>query len=159
MHPLTAIFYRPNYDAESYRAQTKHSRKPKFQNTKYKPPISRTSTYIERMLSRFTHPKVKILLRNESLSAYLTIQRPMVTIHTTIFNMNELCILPTKCIYEFPLIRRCNKDYYQIQRSVTGIHEQRRIYIKIHINIAPTRFGHRPSPGSLHWIWLKLYLC
>ena len=33
------------------------------------------------------------------------------------------------------------------------------IYIKIHINIAPTCFGLRPSSGSLHWTWLKLYLC
>ena len=30
---------------------------------------------------------------------------------------------------------------------------------KIHINIAPTCFGLRPSSGSLHWTWLKLYLC
>ena len=34
-----------------------------------------------------------------------------------------------------------------------------KIYIKIHINIAPTCFGLRPSSGSLHWTWLKLYLC
>jgi len=34
-----------------------------------------------------------------------------------------------------------------------------KIYIKIHINIAPTHFGLRPSPGSLHWTWLQLYLC
>jgi hypothetical protein len=33
------------------------------------------------------------------------------------------------------------------------------IYIKIHINIAPTCFGLRPSSGSLHWTWLKLYFC
>ena len=33
------------------------------------------------------------------------------------------------------------------------------IYIKIHINIATTGFGLRTSSGSLHWIWLKLYLC
>jgi len=34
-----------------------------------------------------------------------------------------------------------------------------KIYIKIHINIAPTCFGLRPSSGSLHWTWRKLYLC
>ena len=34
-----------------------------------------------------------------------------------------------------------------------------KIYIKIYINIAPTCFGLRPSSGSLHWTWLKLYLC
>ena len=34
-----------------------------------------------------------------------------------------------------------------------------KIYIKIHINIAPTCFGLRPSSGSPHWTWLKLYLC
>jgi len=34
-----------------------------------------------------------------------------------------------------------------------------KIYIKIHINIAPTFFGLRPSSGNLHWTWLKLYLC
>jgi len=28
----------------------------------------------------------------------------------------------------------------------------------MHINIAPTCFGHRPSSGCLHWTWLKLYL-
>ena len=37
--------------------------------------------------------------------------------------------------------------------------EHIKIYIKIHINIAPTCFGLRPSSGSLHWTWLKLYLC
>ena len=34
-----------------------------------------------------------------------------------------------------------------------------KIYIKIHINIAPTCFSLRMSSGSLHWTWLKLYLC
>jgi len=34
-----------------------------------------------------------------------------------------------------------------------------KIYIKIHINIASTCFGLRSSSGSLHWTWLKLYLC
>ena len=34
-----------------------------------------------------------------------------------------------------------------------------KIYIKIQINIAPTCFGLRPSSGSLHRTWLKLYLC
>jgi len=34
-----------------------------------------------------------------------------------------------------------------------------KIYIKIHINIAPTSFGFRPSSRSLHWTWLKIYLC
>ena len=29
-----------------------------------------------------------------------------------------------------------------------------KIYIKIHINIAPTCFGLRPSSGCLHWTWL-----
>jgi hypothetical protein len=35
--------------------------------------------------------------------------------------------------------------------------EKFKIYIKIHINIAPTCFGLRPSSGSLYWAWLKLY--
>ena len=34
-----------------------------------------------------------------------------------------------------------------------------KIYIKIHINIAPTYFVLRPPSGSLYWSWLKLYLC
>ena len=34
-----------------------------------------------------------------------------------------------------------------------------KIYVKIHINIASTCFGLRPSSGSLHWTWSKLYLC
>jgi len=34
-----------------------------------------------------------------------------------------------------------------------------KIYMKIHINIATTCFGLRPSWGSLQWTWLKLYLC
>jgi len=34
-----------------------------------------------------------------------------------------------------------------------------KIYIKIHTNIAATFFGLQPSSGSLHWTWLKLYLC
>jgi len=29
-----------------------------------------------------------------------------------------------------------------------------KIYIKIHINIAPTCFGLRSSSGSWHWTWL-----
>jgi len=37
--------------------------------------------------------------------------------------------------------------------------EHIKIYIKMHINIAPTCFGLRPTSGSLHWTWLKLYLC
>jgi len=37
--------------------------------------------------------------------------------------------------------------------------EHIKLYIKIHINIAPTCFGLWPSTGSLHWTWLKLYLC
>ena len=40
---------------------------------------------------------------------------------------------------------------------VSGIRVK--VYIKIHINIAPTYFGLRPSSGSLHWTWLKLHLC
>jgi len=28
----------------------------------------------------------------------------------------------------------------------------------MHINIAPTCFGFRPSSGSLHWTRIKLYL-
>ena len=34
-----------------------------------------------------------------------------------------------------------------------------KIYIKIHISIALTCFGLRPSSGGLHWTRLKLYLC
>jgi hypothetical protein len=36
--------------------------------------------------------------------------------------------------------------------------EEFKIYIKIHINIAPTYFGLRPSSRSLYWAWLKLIL-
>jgi len=36
--------------------------------------------------------------------------------------------------------------------------QQVKIYMKIHINIAPTCFDLRPSSGSLHWTCLKLYL-
>jgi len=50
-----------------------------------------------------------------------------------------------------------------IVHSSTNTHllnlEKFKIYIKIHTNIAPTYFGLRPSSGSLHWTWLKLYLC
>ena len=42
--------------------------------------------------------------------------------------------------------------FYQFKEHI-------KIYIKIHINIPPTCFGVRPSSGSLHWTWLKLYLC
>jgi hypothetical protein len=34
-----------------------------------------------------------------------------------------------------------------------------KIYIKLHINIAPTCFDLPPPSASLHWTWLKLYLC
>ena len=37
--------------------------------------------------------------------------------------------------------------------------EKFKIYIKIHIIIAPTCFCLRPSSGSLYRDWLKLYLC
>ena len=35
--------------------------------------------------------------------------------------------------------------------------EKFEIYIKIHINIAPTCFGLPPSSGSLYRAWIKLY--
>jgi len=31
-----------------------------------------------------------------------------------------------------------------------------KIYMKMHIYIAPTFYGLRPSSRSLHWTWLKL---
>jgi len=37
--------------------------------------------------------------------------------------------------------------------------EKFKIYIKIHINIAATCFGLRPSSGNLYRAWLKLYFC
>ena len=37
--------------------------------------------------------------------------------------------------------------------------EKFKIYIKRHINIAPTCFGLRPSSGSLYRACLKLYFC
>ena len=37
--------------------------------------------------------------------------------------------------------------------------EMFKIYVKRHINIAPTCFGLRPSSGSLYRAWLKLYFC
>ena len=43
--------------------------------------------------------------------------------------------------------------------ALSLIYKNIKIYIKIHINIAPTCFGLRPSSGSLQWTWLKLYLC
>ena len=63
------------------------------------------------------------------------------------------------------------KDFYccTVHFDISTVHsptnalfyfeKQIKIYIKIHINIAPTCFGLRPSSGSLHWTWLKLYLC
>ena len=33
------------------------------------------------------------------------------------------------------------------------------IYVKIHIIIAPTYFGLRPSSGNLYRAWLKLHFC
>ena len=55
-----------------------------------------------------------------------------------------------------------NKETGFIESSLTNkctfFKNHIKIYIKIHINIAPTCFGLQPSSGSLHWTWLKLYL-
>ena len=37
--------------------------------------------------------------------------------------------------------------------------EHIKVDIKIHINVAPTCFGLRPSSGTLYRAWLKLHLC
>ena len=70
-------------------------------------------------------------------------------------------VMEARCI----LLRGANRSFVS---NVEFTHQQMhffyfkkyiKIYTKIHINIAPTCFGLLPSSGSLHWTWLKLYLC
>ena len=61
------------------------------------------------------------------------------------------------CLILKKLLGRC-----RVHSQTTALSYFKRpikIYIKMHLNIAPTFFGLRPSSGSLHWTWLKLYLC
>jgi hypothetical protein len=42
----------------------------------------------------------------------LMVLAKVVSIRATCFNLHELCILPTECIYGFEVILRINSDYY-----------------------------------------------
>jgi hypothetical protein len=47
----------------------------------------------------------------------------------------------------------CNFDFYTVHSATYALLlnlEEFKIYIKVHINIAPTFFGLRPSSGSLY---------
>jgi hypothetical protein len=50
-----------------------------------------------------------------------------------------------------PITNKCYKDVYTVHAPTNARllnMEEFKIYIKIHINIAPTCFGLRPSSGS-----------
>jgi hypothetical protein len=49
------------------------------------------------------------------LCGILTLYSPVVTIYTTCFNTLKLCILPTQCIYVFPMVLTINSDCFPRQ--------------------------------------------
>ena len=60
-------------------------------------------------------------------------------------------------------VRRYREQFFfyrcTVHSDVCTVHSPTNALLLIYINIAPTRFGLQPSSGSLHWTWLKLYLC
>jgi hypothetical protein len=46
---------------------------------------------------------------------YIYVRRPVVTIYTTRFNIQQFYVLPTQCIYVFCVDLRTNSDYFPIQ--------------------------------------------
>jgi hypothetical protein len=47
----------------------------------------------------------------------LNLQSTVVTICTAFFNIRELFVLPTECIYEFHVILSVNSDYFLKQQK------------------------------------------
>ena len=61
----------------------------------------------------------------------------------------------------FEYLSRMYVEFTHQQMNFYLFKEHINIYVKIHtyVYIAPTCLDLRPSSGSLHWTWLKLYLC
>jgi hypothetical protein len=53
---------------------------------------------------------------------------------------------------------KTSKSFIHQQMHYLLILENSKIYIKMHIKIAPTCFGPRPPSGSLHWSLIKVTL-
>jgi len=60
--------------------------------------------------------------------------------------------------YIFFIVAPCILIYVEFTHQQMHFFKHIKIYIKIYVNIAPKCFDLRPSSGSLHWTWLKLYL-
>ena len=94
---------------------------------------------------------------------------PPISMSTKHFSKRQYLINISKCSLTIhsPLFE--NHNHSRIKLVLHTVHSPKihylldskkfKIYIKIHTNIASTCFGLRPSSGSLHWTWLKLYLC
>ena len=48
----------------------------------------------------------------------------VVTIYTTRFNIRQLYVLPTQCIYVFSMELRTNSDYFPIQHSLSDFYNR-----------------------------------
>jgi hypothetical protein len=47
--------------------------------------------------------------------SYLTLKSPVVTMHTTCYNILKLCILARECIYVFRMVLTINSDCFSKQ--------------------------------------------
>jgi hypothetical protein len=56
---------------------------------------------------RCIEPEMKLFL--------ITFRTPVVTIWTTMFNIQQFYVLPTQCIYVFCVDLRTNSDYFTVQ--------------------------------------------
>ena len=57
-------------------------------------------------------------------SAVLILLIPVVTIVTTMFNIQQFYVQPTQCIYVFCVDLRTNSDYFPIQHWLTGFYNR-----------------------------------
>jgi hypothetical protein len=48
----------------------------------------------------------------------------MVTIYTTVFNIQKFYVQPTQCIYVFCVDPRTNSDYFPVHYQVTGLYNR-----------------------------------
>jgi len=63
-------------------------------------------------------------LVNSSNNEVLALYSPVVTIGTTIFNIQQFYVLPTQCIYVFCVYLRSNSDYFTIQHILISVYNR-----------------------------------
>ena len=59
-----------------------------------------------------------------SLPLCNSFKHPVVSIRTTKFNIQQISVLPTQCIYVSCVDLRTNSDYFPIQHQVTGFYNR-----------------------------------